>query len=170
MEIKGVKMNELEELQTIKKNLIFKSETKEKKDFLFSLYISTREDELSVTSMSEREKKLFLQQQFEAKEKDYSSKFQKANFLIIKRKKKDIGRLVYSVNDKVHLIDIAFIKKARSQGFGREVIDALITYAKEKNKNFELSVAIDNTQALKLYKNLGLRVVGQNGYYLDMQI
>lgn len=170
MEIKGVKMNELEELQTIKKNLIFKSETKEKKDFLFSLYISTREDELSVTSMSEREKKLFLQQQFEAKEKDYSSKFQKANFLIIKRKKKDIGRLVYSVNDKVHLIDIAFIKKARSQGFGREVIDALITYAKEKNKNFELSVAIDNTQALKLYKNLGLRVVRQNGYYLDMQI
>jgi len=47
--------------ENIGKNLIFKHQTKEDKEFLLSLYASTREDELSITSMSLAEKKSLYQ-------------------------------------------------------------------------------------------------------------
>lgn len=155
--------------KNIGKNLTFKPQNQKDGEFLLSLYASTREDELNITYMSEKQKKTFVKQQFEAKESDYKAKYTEAEFLIINRKKKYIGRIVYMISNKVHLIDIAFIKKSRSQGFGKEILNTLISYAKKENKTFELSVAIDNIKALKLYQKLGLRIIKKHAYYYTMQ-
>lgn len=163
-----MKMQEL--FTDLGKNISLRKENLKDKSFLLSLYGSTREDELSATTMTPVQKRDFILQQFELKEKDYRSKFQDAEFLIINRKKKDIGRVVYRVEKKAHLIDIALIKKSRSLGFGREIINTLISHAKQNDKVFELNVAIDNLRALRLYQNLGLKIVSQNGYYYTMQI
>ncbi len=154
----------------IGKNLVFKNQSIKDNKFLFSLYASTREDELNRSPMSEIEKTTFLKQQFKAKQNDYNAKYTDANFLIIYRKKKAIGRVVYNTTEVVHLIDIAFVKKSRSLGFGKEILNSLMSYSKKNNKKFELSVDIDNIRALNLYKKLGLQITVQNGYYYSMQI
>lgn len=157
------------ELKNIGKNLVFKYQNVTDKNFLFSLYSSTREDELNMTLMKEIEKRTFLKQQFYAKEFDYSTRYEDAEFLIIYRKKKAIGRVVFRITEKVHLVDIAFIKKFRSLGFGKEVLNILISHAKQNNKPFELSVAKDNIRALKLYKYLGFQIIESHGYYYNMR-
>lgn len=156
--------------KNIGKNLVFKYQNANDKGFLFSLYSSIREDELNMTLMKEIEKKTFLQQQFDAKEFDYSTRYDDAEFLIIYRKKKAIGRVVYRITEKVHLVDIAFVKKFRSLGFGKEVLNVLISHAKQNNKPFELSVAKDNIKALKLYQNLGFMITNQQRYYYSMEL
>ncbi|MGB5793214.1 GNAT family N-acetyltransferase [Poseidonibacter sp.] len=156
--------------ENIGKNLVFKYQNEKDKNFLFSLYSSTREDELNMTLMNEVEKRAFLKQQFDAKEFDYSTRYEDAEFLIIYRKKKAIGRVVFRITEKVHLVDIAFIKKFRSLGFGKEVLNVLISHAKQNNKPFELSVAKDNIRALKLYKKLGFQIVESYGYYYNMKL
>jgi len=155
--------------ENIGKNLIFKPQSQKDDEFLLSLYASTREDELNMTFMDKEQKKVFIKQQFEAKTKDYSSKYKDATFLIIYRKKKPIGRLIYKVSQVVHLIDIALVKKSRSLGFGKEILNHFIFYSRTHNKHFELNVAVDNIKALKLYQDLGLRVIRRNSYHYTMQ-
>jgi len=155
--------------KNITKNLIFKTQAKEDHKFLLSLYGSTREDELNMTTMSELEKKNFVAQQFKARELDYAKMFEDAKFLVVYKKKKAIGRIVYENGDTLHLIDIAFIKKFRSSGYGSCILEQLLLKAKELKKVFELSVVVDNQRAINLYKKFGLKVVNQQGYYYTMQ-
>lgn len=159
----------MEPLLNIGKSLSFKVQEEDDQSFLLSLYASTRENELLMTSLREKEKTEFIKQQFEARESDYAKKFKDAKFLITYRKKKQIGRMIYSVNDSLHLIDIAMIKKARNRGFGSEILQTLIRNTQMLNKKFKLSVAVDNRQAIKLYQTLGLKIVHQEGYYHTMQ-
>jgi len=155
--------------KNIRKNLTFKKQTKEDNNFLFLLYSSTREDELNMTTMNPRQKNVFLREQFDAKSLDYAKKFDDAEFLIVYKKKKAIGRVVYKIDSSVHLIDIAFVKKSRSGGYGGSILEQLLLKAKELKKVFELSVAVDNQRAIRLYQKLGLKVVNQHGYYYSMQ-
>jgi len=155
--------------ETIGKNLTFKVQTDSNYSFLLSLYGSTREDELSMTSMLQREKEKFISQQFEARELDYAKRFNDAKFLIIYRKKQAIGRVVYRVDESTHLIDLALVRKLRENGLGSTIISTLIEYAKENNKELHLSVAMDNTRAIKLYQRLGFKITNQHGYYYAMR-
>ena len=152
--------------RNIGKNLILKKQIADDKDFLLSLYSSTREDELKMTTLTPLEKKRFLKQQFELRELDYSKKFSDAQFLIIYRKKSPIGRMVYNISDVVHLIDIAFVKKSRSRGFGSLLIEHLIQSADDLRKLFRLSVATHNMRAITLYQKLGVEITAEeNGYF-----
>lgn len=155
----------------LEKNLFFRNELLKDKDFLLSLYGSTREDELSMTTMTQVQKKDFISMQFELKEKDYKNKFSDSCFYIIKRKKQDIGRIVVDENDSyIHLVDIALVSKSRGKGFGSIILHYLISKAKEENKTFKLSVKIYNQKALKLYTSLGLNIVKSENLYHYMQI
>ena len=152
--------------RNIGKSLILKKQTADNKDFLLSLYSSAREDELNMTTMTLLEKRRFLKQQFELRELDYSKKFSDAQFLIIYRKKSPIGRMVYNISDVVHLIDIAFVKRSRSRGFGSLLIEHLIQSAEDSKKLFRLSVATHNMRAIKLYQKLGVEIKKEkNGYF-----
>ncbi len=150
----------------IGKNLILKKEIVGDRDFLLSLYSSTREDELNMTTMASLEKKRFLKQQFELRELDYSKKFSDAEFLIIYRKKSPIGRIVYNIGADIHLIDIAFVKRSRGRGFGSLLIEHLTQSAEDLKKLFRLSVATHNSRAIKLYQKLGVNILEEkNGYF-----
>ncbi|MGP2657263.1 GNAT family N-acetyltransferase [Malaciobacter sp. WC5094] len=163
-----MKINEL--FSNFGNNISFKKESLKDKEFLLSLYSSTREDELLISSMNQIEKKNFIQEQFQLRQVDYKKRFHNAHFLLICRKKKNIGRVVFDVSNNIHLIDIAFVKKSRSCGFGTKIINKLISYAKNQKQTFRLSVCMDNPKALKLYERLGLKIVGTEGYYYSMEI
>jgi len=87
------------------KNVSVKHQIDAHQSFLLSLYGSTREDELTMSSLNELEKRAFIKQQFRLKEDDYKRKFFDAEFLILYRKKKPIGRVVYRISDSIHLIE-----------------------------------------------------------------
>lgn len=162
----GKKVNIFNESK--KRHLSFKEENSKDNNFLYSLYTSTREVELSMTNLSEVEKKKFLKSQFELKERDYKSKFENGNFLIIYKKKNPIGRVVFNIDKTLHIVDIALIKKERSKGYGNLIFKDFFNYAKELQKYTTLSVAKDNFLAMKLYQRLGFIVTNQEGFYYQM--
>lgn len=157
-------------LSNLEKNISFKEENTSDKEFLLSLYASTREEELSYTTISQIEKKKFINMQFDLRQSDYKKNYKNAEFLIIKRKKQNIGRIVVDEKaDTIHLVDIAILKKLRGKGFASLILKQLITNAYKGKKAFKLSVAMDNQNAIKLYNKLGLKVVETKNNYYHMQ-
>jgi len=151
-------------------NISTKKVTQKEESFLRNLYINSREDEPFLCSMSQTEKINFLSNQFYLKEQDYKLRFQDAHFLVLQRKKKNIGRITYKIKDTIHLIDLILSKKVRSKGFGTKIMQILISYAKYNNKVLELKVSTENLRALKFYHSLNLQITAQNRDYYTMQI
>lgn len=152
------------------RNITFKEEDKSHEDFLFSLYSSTREDEFLFSDMSDIEKKKFLRQQFQAKESHYKKEFNDAQFLIMYKKKKAIGRYIYRRNEFMHLIDIALIKKQRGMGYGSKMTMYMTNKAKNEGLPVMFNVELRNTRALKLYQKLGFKVVSQKEHFCRMEL
>ncbi len=167
---KAMNIKQFLALSNLEKNISFKEESSKDKEFLLSLYASTREEELSYTTMSQIEKKIFINMQFDLKQSYYKKNYKDAEFLILKRKKQDIGRIVVDEReDHIHLVDIAIIKKMRSKGLGSFILKQLIENTNSKNKLFTLSVSLDNYKAISLYKKLGLHIVKTQNHYHQMQ-
>lgn len=123
---------------------------------------------MSFHNILPKEKKIFLMQQFNARQKDFKIRYEDANFFIIKHKEKDVGRIVYKIAQKIQLIDIALISKSRNKGFGTYLIQTLMKKALETNLELHLSVATNNPKAFKLYRSLGFKIISQDMMYIQM--
>jgi len=62
--------------------------------------------------------------------------------------------------DYVEILNIVVHKEYRNQGYGKELLNAIIDYAKEQEKSIVLEVNEHNEYAIELYKNAGFT---QNG-------
>ena len=62
--------------------------------------------------------------------------------------------------DYVEILNIVVHKEYRNQGYGKELLNAIIDYAKEQGKSIVLEVNEHNEYAIELYKNAGFT---QNG-------
>lgn len=68
------------------------------------------------------------------------------------------------VNDDTPELGIAIKKEARGKGLGTKLMHSVIEEAKDKSyKSLSLSVDVDYTHAIKLYRRLGFVVVGRVG-------
>ncbi|MEO8362003.1 MAG: GNAT family N-acetyltransferase, partial [Vicinamibacteria bacterium] len=84
--------------------------------FLFQVYATSREAELSVVPWTLETKNLFLRQQFEAQDHHYRSHYPGAEFLVIEREGRSVGRLYLhrSPNDLL-VMDIALLPAEQRQ-------------------------------------------------------
>ncbi len=137
--------------------------------FLSQLYASTRREEVDQTSWSEEEKTNFLQWQFEAQHKHYMEHYAKAQFDVIMKADKPIGRLyVDRWEDEIRIVDIALLPKYRGKGIGSKFVKSLLGEAKQAG--LPLSIHVEhNNPALRLYERLGFKHVDTNGVYHLMQ-
>lgn len=155
--------------QSLKKPFSFELEQTSHRDFLLALYSMGREFEMQFAPMDEKEKRAFLLSQFNLRHSDYQKNYPDAHFLIIKKKQKPIGRLVFNLSDSVHIIDISIIKKEQNKGLGSTILNDLIDYANLNAQTTALSVAMDNVRAFKLYQKLGFVVKSQEGFYYRLE-
>lgn len=158
-------INSLFSISSKNKNLHFRLQMQKDDDFLFELFSFAKEFELSISGMNNSQKTSFLKSQFTLKNNDYNTRFHNANFLIILRNKKAVGRLVFYITDRVHIVDISFSKKEISKGYGTSVLNDLILFAKSINLPLSLNVAMDNIIAMRLYIKLGFKLISQQGFH-----
>ncbi|MBK6285535.1 MAG: GNAT family N-acetyltransferase [Draconibacterium sp.] len=125
--------------------------------FLKNLYRSTREEELDTTDWNELQKERFIEFQFNAQHSHYVNSFERADFLLIKLKKTDIGRLyLWKTDSQIRILDITLLEKYRRKEIGTKIITALIHEANKTGKKLNLHVG-KNNPALKLYERLGFK-------------
>lgn len=126
--------------------------------FLQSLYHSTRSDLQCVVAEDGFVEEL-IAQQFMAQSTEYGKMFPNACYFIIEKQRQPIGRVTLNFREElIHIVDIAFIQKARGKGYGEGVLRALQYAAGKTGAPLLLSVSVLNLAAKRLYLRLGFQV------------
>lgn len=145
-----------------------KSITENDIPFLYSVYRSTRLEELASANFTEKELEDFLQSQFNLQHTQYMKYYKNPSFDIIMFEGNPAGRLyVDRKEDDIRIIDIALLTEYRRKGIGRILFNNLIKES-ESNK-IPLSLHVEhNNPILSFYIGLGFKKGHENGVYYYM--
>jgi ribosomal protein S18 acetylase RimI-like enzyme len=140
----------------------------EDEGFLFGVFASTREKELALTAWSPPQKAAFLRMQFDAQRQSYAMTYPDAEYSVIQRDGRDVGRTIVHRNDtQIALIDIALLPEHRNRGIGSSLVLALMKEASQGSRSILLHVERLNP-ALRWYQKLGFKVASEGAIYLEM--
>lgn len=137
--------------------------------FLFEVYASTREDELTVLPWTAEQKRAFLLQQFSAQDRHYRQHYPGAVFRVIEVDGRCAGRLYTDRrDDEIRVIDIALLPEHRGRGLGGALMREVLREAESAGLAVRIHVE-RYTRALGLYERLRFRPVEDRGVYLLME-
>jgi RimJ/RimL family protein N-acetyltransferase len=137
--------------------------------FLQEVYASTRIEELIPLNWPQEQMTAFLQMQFQAQHAHYQSHFPGADFRIVLREGKPIGRLyVHRTPEEIRIIDIALLPEYRREGIGTYLLKSILAEAAATGRPVRICVERFNP-ALALYERLGFSKNGDTGVYRQME-
>jgi ribosomal protein S18 acetylase RimI-like enzyme len=148
-------------------HLSLQSVRSEDEDFLFRLYASTRQEEMSTWGWDAAQQDVFLRLQFRAQRQGYAADYADADHQVILANAEPVGRLmVHRTEKEVRLVDISVLPEYRNRGMGAALIhDLMATQA--SRKPLCLQVAKGN-RAARLYERLGFLKTGEDEIYYHM--
>ncbi len=143
--------------------------TPEDAEFLYTVYASTRLEEVAVTGWSEARVEAFLRDQYRLQDYHYRTYFGGAEFLVIETEGIPIGRLyLHRRPNALGLVDIALLPAWRGFGIGERLIRDVLARAAGLGLPVELHVEFFN-RVQSLYQRLGFVASGEvNGPYIHM--
>jgi GNAT superfamily N-acetyltransferase len=137
--------------------------------FLYRVYASTREAELALTDWDERQREVFLRQQFSAQHTYYQEHYAGAAFQVILCDGQPAGRLyVARWPDEIRIVDVALLPRFRNAGIGTALLRGLLDEGAATGKLVSIHVERFNP-ARGLYARLGFRQVANHGVYLLLE-
>jgi ribosomal protein S18 acetylase RimI-like enzyme len=141
----------------------------EDRDWLFSVYASTRAEELGGVPWTPEQKAAFLRQQFEAQDQYYREQYPGAAFFVIEASGATAGRLyVARWPREIRIMDIALLPAHRGQGLGTAILKDLLAEGDATGKTVSIHVERQNP-ALGLYERLGFELAVDRGVYLFLE-
>ena len=137
--------------------------------FLFSVYASSRAEEMAPVPWSDEQKRAFLMMQFRAQKVQYLERYPDANFQIILLDLEPVGRLyVARLPDQIRIIDIALLTEHRGKGIGEPIIRDLMQEAAALDLPVRIYVESFN-RSRRLFERLGFAPVEEHMPYLLME-
>jgi GNAT superfamily N-acetyltransferase len=137
--------------------------------FLFTLYSSTRQEELQAFGWDDTLRNSFLRMQFEAMRQGYRSMFPQAAFSIILAGGEPAGRTVINrTQQEIRLVDISLLHQYRGRGIGTGILSDLLAEALQTGLPLRLS-AMKASRALDWYLRRGFHQVGESGPYVHLE-
>jgi ribosomal protein S18 acetylase RimI-like enzyme len=137
--------------------------------FLYELYRTSREEEVSGWGWSESDKHAFLHMQFRMQQRSYELQYPSHETRIILVADQPVGRIMSAaLADALHLIDITLMPAFRNQGIGSSQIRSLQRRAEMERVPLRLSVLHGNP-ARSLYERLGFHAKESDGMYVRME-
>ncbi len=139
------------------------------REFVFELYASTREQELSVVDWSAARKAAFLRQQFEAQRLHYRQHYPGTSFDIVEIDGVPAGRLyVARWTDDIRVVDIALLPAYRGRGIGSALMAPVLAEGRDTRRPVTIHVEQFNP-ARRWYERMGFRRIGEVGAYYKME-
>jgi ribosomal protein S18 acetylase RimI-like enzyme len=138
-------------------------------EFLFQLYASTREQEFSALGWSAAQLETFLQMQFAAQQRWYTTAYPGAEHQIVLLDAAPIGRMiVHTGENATTLVDISLLPAHRNRGIGRVLLRDLLERCGAARTKVKLQVLKQNPAA-RLYERLGFVKTGEDDMYFHME-
>jgi ribosomal protein S18 acetylase RimI-like enzyme len=138
-------------------------------EFLFQLYASTRQHEISAFGWNPAQEEAFLRMQFKAQQQWYETAYAEANHQLIVVDEQPAGRiLTWRECDGIRLVDIALLSEYRNRGIGAQLLRDLISKSENERLPMRLQVLKSNP-ACRLYQRLGFVKTGDDGMYYQME-
>lgn len=143
--------------------------TQEDEGFLYRVYYSTREDELSRVPWTDEQKDAFVRMQFYAQHTYYMDQYRSAAYDIVQQDEVPVGRLYVDRRETtIRIIDIAILPEFRNRGIGSLILNWLI--AESERTRVPISIHVEKfNRALAWYQRLGFRQIEDQGVYLLME-
>jgi ribosomal protein S18 acetylase RimI-like enzyme len=140
-------------------------------DFLFRLYASTRQEEISAWGWNQTQQEAFLRMQFTAQRRWYDMAYAGAEHRLILENDQPIGRmLVQRAKDAVELVDISLLPEHRNRGIGTALLGELIEESRKARVTVRLQVLRTNEGAIRLYRRLGFAIVSEDEVRYHMEL
>jgi len=137
--------------------------------FLFRVYSSTREDEISNLPWDDHQRNSFMQMQFAAQRADYSRRFPDGEHQIIILEDQCAGRLhLARSEDEIRILDIALLPEYRNREIGSFIIEELRREASKTNRPVRIYVE-QNNRALNLFDRIGFVIVQDIGSHFLLE-
>jgi ribosomal protein S18 acetylase RimI-like enzyme len=141
--------------------------TAEDTAFLLKLFASTRE-EFKMLIADENQLAALMSMQFNFQKQQYQDGYPSATDNIILLHQDAIGRMLVDESARnITLVDIALLPEHRNMGFGKQLLDDLLTRAAAVKKPVRLHVVKTNP-ARNLYQRLGFQAVSEDSIYCEM--
>ncbi len=107
--------------------------------------------------------------QFEAQTHHYDEHYSDAEFLMIEREGRPVGRLyLHRRDDEIRIVDIALLPEERRGGIGGRLLQQVLDEAAETGRMVRIHVE-QNNPAMSLYNRLGFRKIDDLGVYHLME-
>ncbi len=136
--------------------------------FLYRVFVSTRPD-ITMLNTSDEEKRKLLDTQFKAQSYHYHTYFGDADFLIVLRGNKPIGRLyVHRRPDEIRVIDISLLPEHRECGTGTKLMTDILKEARIADKPVRIHVE-RYSRAMRFYERLGFVKIAEKDYHFLME-
>lgn len=137
--------------------------------FLYDLYCSTRNEDLSAGEWNSPQQEMLLRMQFLGQQQTYKAQYPRADHDIILLDNLAIGRVMVERSDEeIRGVDIALLPAYRSSGVGGAIIQDLLDEAHRAGKPFRIQVVRTN-RARRLYDRMGFREIGDTGTHYVME-
>lgn len=138
-------------------------------EFLFRLYASTREEELSVVAWTTEQKEVFLRQQFTAQDQHYREHYPRASFDVVLVDGQTAGRLYLDEwTREFRIVDISLLPVFRGAGLGTVLLNRVLARGDAEGKPVSIHVESFNS-ARRLYTRLGFLEKADGGVYVLME-
>jgi ribosomal protein S18 acetylase RimI-like enzyme len=137
-------------------------------ELLFRIYASTRAQELAVLAWDDAAKEAFLRGQFAAQAASYERYPGRSRHVVLLGGE-PVGRLYLARTEgEIRIIDVALLPEHRGRGIGTALLGDVLAEAAAARKHVRIHVERSNP-ALRLYRRLGFREVGDLGVYLQLE-
>ncbi|BDA86460.1 N-acetyltransferase GCN5 [Aureimonas sp. SA4125] len=144
---------------------LFRAATIDDSVFFAALYASTRAEELALSGWPAAMQAAFLAQQAAAQHAHYVQYYGDADWWVLERNGRPIGRLILAHWPSQHrIVDIALLPEARGRGLGGAILASVIAAAEAGGKPVSIHVEKANP-AMRLYRRLGFATVEDKGVY-----
>jgi GNAT superfamily N-acetyltransferase len=138
-------------------------------EYLFALYLSTRDDLLLFPGLDAGKKGELARMQFVHQDSGYKSRYPKASYDVVLVDKEPAGRFyVHHGEGDVRLLDIIIEERLRNRGIGSILLKRLLEEAAGRGRITSLHVN-RFSPAVRFYLRHGFAVAGENGPYLFME-